>query len=222
MNEPSTSTSCGPLGFLGGAFDPVHTGHLRGALAARESLGLECVDLIPAAQSPLKSASTVDAGHRLAMLQLAVANVSGLGVDARELDRPGPSYTIDTLAELRRDWGQGRSLFWLIGSDNLCTLPKWARWQDLLDFAHRAVLDRPGASPPPPVVAEWLVHHEADVAAATSRPAGKVVRLQQPLLDIASSAIRAMIAEGRDPRFLMPDVVMEYIEAHDLFARSSA
>lgn len=222
MNESSTKTSTGPLGFLGGAFDPVHTGHLRGALAARESLGLECVDLIPAAQSPLKGASALDSGHRLAMLKLAVANVPGLGVDARELKRSGPSYTVDTLAELRRDWGQGRSLFWLIGSDNLCTLPKWARWQDLLDFAHLAVLDRPGTSPPPPAVAEWLMHHEADVAAATSRPAGRVVRLQQPLLDIASSEIRAMIGDGRDPRFLMPDVVMEYIETHELFARGSA
>ena len=160
MNETSTSSGLDPVGFLGGAFDPVHTGHLRGALAAREHLSLGRVDLIPAAQSPLKSACAVDATHRLAMLQLAVAGIRGIGVDARELDQPGPSYTVDTLAALRSDFGSDRSLVWIIGSDNLCTLPRWARWQDLLDFAHLAILDRPGASPPPPQVAEWLTHYE--------------------------------------------------------------
>jgi len=222
VNETSTSSGLDPVGFLGGAFDPVHTGHLRGALAAREHLSLGRVDLIPAAQSPLKSACAVDATHRLAMLQLAVAGIRGIGVDARELDQPGPSYTVDTLAALRSDFGSDRSLVWIIGSDNLCTLPRWARWQDLLDFAHLAILDRPGASPPPPQVAEWLTHYEADVAAAASQSAGAVIRLRQPLLEIASSDIRAMIADGRDPRFLMPDAVMEYIDTHELFTRDNA
>ena len=79
----------GPVGFLGGAFDPVHIGHLRGAMAVRDCLDLERVKLIPAAQSPLKDAASVSGAHRVAMLRLAVAAVPGLEVDPLELDRPG-------------------------------------------------------------------------------------------------------------------------------------
>lgn len=209
-----------PLGFLGGAFDPVHIGHLRGAIAAREWLDLERVDLIPAAQSPLKDAATVSASHRLAMLRLAVAEAPGLSVDSRELDRPGPSYTIETLQSLRQEFGDQRALFWIIGADNLATLPKWSRWQQLLDFVHLAVIDRPGARPPSEEVTGWLDQHRDEVAALRSRPHGGVITLKQPLLDIASSDIRAMIVAGRNPRFLIPDSVMEYISQHVLFSQS--
>ena len=105
MNHPQP-----PLGFLGGAFDPVHIGHLRGAMAVRDTLDLERVDLIPAAQSPLKDQASVDAVHRLAMLERAVAGLPDIAVDARELDRPGPSYTADTLEDLRLEHGAERSI----------------------------------------------------------------------------------------------------------------
>ena len=112
MNNPQL-----PLGFLGGAFDPVHIGHLRGAMAVRDALDLERVDLIPAAQSPLKDQATVDVAHRLAMLELAVADLKGIAVDARELGRPGPSYTVDTLEGLRHEYGAERPLVWIMGAD---------------------------------------------------------------------------------------------------------
>ena len=222
MNAEFMNDTQAPLGFLGGAFDPVHIGHLRGAIAAREWLGLERVDLIPAAQSPLKDAATVSASHRLAMLRLAVAEAPGLSVDGRELDRPGPSYTVETLQSLRQELGDQRALFWIIGADNLETLPKWSRWQQLLDLVHLAVIDRPGARPPSDELAVWLDRHRDEVAAMRSRPHGGVITLKQPLLDIASSDIRAMIAAGRDPRFLIPDSVMEYISQHVLFSQSDA
>ena len=129
MNNPQP-----PLGFLGGAFDPVHIGHLRGAMAVRDTLNLERVDLIPAAQSPLKDQATVDAVHRLAMLERAVVGLPGIAVDARELDRPGPSYTADTLEGLRLEHGAERTLVWIIGADILATLPQWSRWRELLEL----------------------------------------------------------------------------------------
>jgi nicotinate-nucleotide adenylyltransferase len=207
----------GPVGFLGGAFDPVHIGHLRGAMAVRDCLDLERVDLIPAAQSPLKDSASLSASHRAEMLRLAVAAVPGLEVDPLELDRPGPSYTIDTLKSLRLEYGAERTLVWIVGSDVLATLPRWSQWQRLLDFAHLAVMDRPGTLPPAAEVSSWMAHHKVDQTALLSRPAGGVISLHQPLLDIASSDIRAMISAGRDPRFLLPDTVMEYIGQHGLF-----
>ena len=138
-------TDAQALGVLGGAFDPVHIGHLRGAIAVREHLGLKRVNLLPAAQSPLKGAATVTAADRLAMLEAAVRGVPGLGVDARELDREGPSYTVDTLIELRSEVGQAQPLIWIVGTDILPALPKWSRWRQLLELAHLVILERPGS-----------------------------------------------------------------------------
>ena len=211
-----------PLGFLGGAFDPVHIGHLRAAMAARDTLNLERVDLILAAQSPLKDQATVDAVHRLAMLKRAVADLHDIAVDGRELERPGPSYTVDTLAGLRREYGAERTLVWIVGADILATLPRWSRWRELLNFAHLVVMGRLDAEPHPSEVSDWLEEHEVDKAGLLSRPGGGVFTLAQPLLDISSSDIRGIIAEGRDPRFLLPDGVMEYIADHALFSNPIA
>jgi nicotinate-nucleotide adenylyltransferase len=183
----------------------------------REHLGLERVDFLPAAQSPLKDAATVAAADRLAMLEAAVQDVPGLGVDARELGREGPSYTVDTLIELRREVGQARPLIWIVGTDILPSLPKWSRWQQLLELTHLVILARPGADSPPPAVTQWLDQHRIDQKALLASPAGGVMTLDQPVLDIASSDIRTLLAAGRNPRFLLPDVVMEYIERHKLF-----
>ena len=220
MNAATTNNPQPPLGFLGGAFDPVHIGHLRGAMAVREKLNLERVDLLPAAQSPLKDQATVDAMHRLAMLERAVADLHGVAVDARELDRPGPSYTADTLAGLRHEYGAERTLIWIIGADILATLPRWSRWRELLEFAHIVVIGRPDAEPHPPEVSAWLEENKSDQAELLSRPGGGVFTLAQPLLEVSSSEIRAMLAAGRDPRFLLPDGVMEYISDHALFSRA--
>ena len=209
------------LGLLGGAFDPVHIGHLRGAIAVREHLGLERVDFLPAAQSPLKDAATVATEDRLAMLEAAVQDVPGLGVDVRELAREGPSYTVDTLIELRREVGQARPLIWIVGTDILPSLPKWSRWQQLLELTHLVILERPGSDSPPLAVTQWLDQHRIDQNALLASPAGGVMTLDQPVLDIASSDIRTLLAAGRNPRFLLPDVVMEYITQHKLFMRDT-
>jgi len=223
MTDASVSSdSPRPLGLLGGAFDPVHIGHLRGAIAVREELQLERVDFVPAAQSPLKGGAALTAEHRLAMLQLAVRDVPGLDVDARELERPGPSYTVDTLKALRAEYGATRPLLWIVGSDILTTLSQWSRWRELLDHAHLVVMARPGASDPEDEVKKWIASHRIEGNLAVTQPAGGVVLVRQPLLDIASSQIRTLIAEGRDTSFLMPDAVMEYIERHTLFNRDSA
>ncbi len=205
------------LGLLGGAFDPIHVGHLRGAISAREILDLERVDLVPAAQSPLKQACGASAEHRLAMIKAATNRNPWLGCDSRELNRPGPSFTFETLAELRQTYGPLRPLIWIIGADIVPTLPNWARWPQLLSLAHFAIIGRPNSGSYPPAVGEWLTRHAISKEQVNLKASGGVLIIDQPLLEIASSDLRSRLATGHDPQFLLPDVVLEYIRAHDLY-----
>ncbi len=135
----------------GGTFDPVHNGHLAIARAVRDGLDAE-VHLIPAADPPHKGDTHADAEQRATMLELAVAGEAGLQVDRRELRRSGPSWTLDTLLELRAEVGPVAPLVWLIGSDSLLQLDTWHRWRELFDHAHILAVQRPGSA----VDADWI------------------------------------------------------------------
>lgn len=128
----------------GGTFDPVHNGHLAIACAVRDGLDAQ-VHLIPAADPPHKGATHADAHERAAMLGLALQGLPRLQLDQRELRRPGPSYTVDTLRELRGELGPHVPLVWMIGSDSLLELDTWHRWRELFDFAHVLAVGRPGS-----------------------------------------------------------------------------
>ena len=132
-----------PLAILGGTFDPVHIGHLRVAWEAAEALDAE-VRLMPAHVPPHRPQPQASAAHRVAMLRLALAGQSRLALDERELSRPGPSYTVDTLRELRREIGSQRPLLLLVGADAYAGLPSWHDWLELYALAHLVVLTRPG------------------------------------------------------------------------------
>lgn len=207
------------LGLLGGTFNPVHVGHIRGAIEARERLALDQVLLIPANLPPLKAAPGVDARHRLRMLELAVADEPGLAVDSRELDREGVSYTVQTLQALRNAYGEAVSLTFIIGADCLTTLDQWYHWQQLTKLANIAVIDRPDSGGVIPVqVAAWLEDNACQPSDLARRPCGGVVRLGQSPLAISSTELRAAIASGKNVRFLLPDPVIEYISDHDLYS----
>lgn len=206
----------GPVGIFGGTFDPVHFGHLRSALEMLETLGLAEVRLVPCGQPPHRHPPRADAAARRAMLELAVAGQPGLRVDARELERPGPSYMVDTLASLRAELG-ATPLCLLLGSDAFLGLPQWHRWQELLSLAHLVVMHRPGwgldqspASPLAALLAARRVHTAADLA---PQPAGHILLTAVTPLDISATAIRTLIGAGRSPRYLLPDAVWEHIRA---------
>jgi nicotinate (nicotinamide) nucleotide adenylyltransferase len=129
------------IGLLGGSFDPVHRGHLQLARDARDQLGLAEVRWLPAGQ-PWQKTGLTPAGHRLAMVHLALQDESRMSVDAHEIERDGPSYTIDTLRELRRALGPQVPLVLLIGGDQLERLDTWRAWDELLNHAHLAVARR--------------------------------------------------------------------------------
>lgn len=133
------------IGLLGGTFDPVHHGHLRIALEAKEALGLTEVRFIPCRQPPHRGDASATAQQRLDLLRLACGDMPGFAVDTRELERPGPSYMVDTLASLRAERGD-EPLCLILGWDAFLGLPGWHRWQNLLDYAHLAVVQRPGST----------------------------------------------------------------------------
>jgi nicotinate-nucleotide adenylyltransferase len=216
------SDATAPIGILGGTFDPVHYGHLRLAEEAADRFGLAQVRLIPAALPNLRSAPRTSAEHRLAMVRLAVAGNARLEVDALELGRTGTSYTVDTLREVRATLGAVQSVCLILGADAFLRLPAWSRWLELFTLAHIVVAARPGydlgsaVSQSPELEREWRARHNdgADLALA---PGGTIRTLHIPLLEISATDIRARLAGGASVRYLTPQAVLGYIEAHHLY-----
>lgn len=203
---------------LGGTFDPIHVGHLRAALELRERLQLTEVRLVPCHWPPHRGQPGASSEQRLAMVQAAVADEPGLAADDRELRRAGPSYSIDTLAELRAELGAAVALSLIVGADAFAGLDSWHRWQELPTLAHLVVIDRPGFELPRAgaVYDFWQARQRAPARLATTA-AGGVSLVRLPPLPVSATAIRAAIAAGRSPRWLLPDPVWDYIRRERLY-----
>lgn len=211
--------------FYGGTFDPAHNGHLVIARAARDALGTT-IRLMPAADPPHRDAPGATAEHRAAMLDLAIEGQAGLRVDRRELVRAAacgdtPSYTIDTLQELRREHGGQAPIAFLIGADSLHGFAGWKEPEALLVGAHWIVAERPGSALDehlPPAVARLVAGRwTLDPAALREAPGGKVLRLRQPLHTESATQIRRRIVAGETWHHLLPLAVAKYIVAHGLY-----
>lgn len=202
-----------PLALLGGTFDPVHYGHLRAAWEAAEQLDAE-VQLLPANVPPHRPQPAVDATGRVELLRLALAGQERLRLDTRELQRAGPSYTVDTLHELRAEIGSQRPLLLLLGMDAFAALASWNRWLQLFELAHIAVMDRPGPAPafPPPLQAQVDARRTGLDGDWRSRGAGCVLFLDVTALEISATAVRGQLAAGLSPRYLLPDAVLQEIQ----------
>lgn len=193
-----------PLAVLGGTFDPVHIGHLNAAWEAAELLDAE-VRLMPANVPPHRPPPIASAEQRAAMLRAALQGQSRLALDTRELEREGPSYTVDTLAGLRAEQGD-RPLLLLLGEDAFAGLPGWHRWRELFDLAHVGVLTRPGAEPAWPAelagaISGRLASEPLEMHAS---PSGRVVLVPVTPLEISATRMRELLGAGRQPRYLLP------------------
>jgi nicotinate-nucleotide adenylyltransferase len=216
--------------FYGGTFDPVHNGHLAIARAARDEL--QCpVNLMPAADPPHRPPPGADAVQRAQMLDLAVAGESGLQVDRRELQRAARdpssrSYSVDTLRALRVERGTAVAVALLVGADSFVGLPGWRQWRELFELAHFVVADRPGVPLEgvlPAPLAEWAsARWVEDPQALETAPAGRILRLRQPLQPESASDIRHRIASGQPWRGLVPAAVANYIAAKGLYFTTGA
>jgi nicotinate-nucleotide adenylyltransferase len=185
------------IAIYGGTFDPVHHAHLILARQAIETLGLDKVILVPAAISPLKKAAPVASGEvRLAMLQAAVKGEPEFEVNECELLRPPPSYTIDTVEDIRRR-ECGAAIYCLIGEDNVEQLPRWHRFAELEKIVRFVVLDRSGKQPSH---SYQLIHRR---------------------IDISATEIRRRVAQNESIRYLLPDSVEEIIQREKLYREQS-
>ena len=202
--------SAQPLAVFGGTFDPVHVGHLRAAWEASEALDAE-VRMVPAKIPPHRPQPVASAGERAAMLRAALAGQDRLKLDLRELDREGPSYTFDTLASLRQEIGAHRPLVLLIGADAFMGLSSWYRWRELFDLAHMCVLTRPAQIPamPDELAVEVAARKVDAIAVLRDAPAGGVLDMVVSALGISATRIRRLLAERREPRWLVPQALLD-------------
>ena len=199
------------LAILGGTFDPVHNAHLRVACEAAEQLDAE-VRLIPANVPPHRDPPVANARERAAILRAALRGQDKLVLDERELRREGPSWTIDTLIELRDEIGPERPLVLLVGADAFLGLSSWHRWGELFDHAHIGVLTRPGheiATLPTELRIKVASRRTSDPNALLASPSGRVLPMPVTPLEISATEVRAVLSAGGEPRYLMPDAVLE-------------
>lgn len=210
----------------GGTFDPIHCGHVAVARAVRDALGVD-VHLVPAADPPHKAATHADATQRLRMVELAVEGEQGLRIDARELSRAMPSYSIDTLADVRGEVGDRMPVAWVIGADSLAQLHRWHRWQALFGVAHVIAVGRPGfaldaggLASIDTGLAETIRDRLRPLDALGDSPAGGLALLpMEPPRHESSTDIRRRISQHESWMSLVPPAVAAYIVRHQLYAR---
>lgn len=213
---PAVAATTGAWGILGGTFDPIHLAHLAIAEQTRETLGLAGVVFVPAAQNPLKEARPTAAADRVAMVELAIADNERFRVSRIELEREGPSFTVDTLEAFRVDGryaGAGLPDPVLILSvEALRGLPAWFRADRIIELARVAVVPRRGYEAPP---AEWL-------EGVFPGRAERFLMLDGPDLGHSASDIRMRAAAGRSVRYLVPDAVAAWIARRSLYGAPAA
>jgi nicotinate-nucleotide adenylyltransferase len=195
-------------GILGGTFDPVHKGHIAIAREAKVSQNLSEVIFIPVGQPVFKSEYLITpAEHRLAMLRLAVVGITDFRVSDIEVERSGPSYTVDTLAQMRNSSNTDNELYFLLGWDSLMQLPEWREPERMIELCYLIAIPRPGCKRPD------MAQLEASIPGIT----GRTILLDKPLLDISASVIREKVARGQNIDNLVPGPVVDYITEHGLY-----
>ena len=207
------------IGIFGGTFDPIHHGHLRTAFEMLQALRFAEVRFMPCGDPPHRSSPFATAELRLHMVRAATAGQHGFVVDDREVQRDGPSYSVDTLSELRGEYPL-QPLALIIGMDAFLGLQKWHQWREILQLAHIVVAHRPGWRAPDmgplgELLADRGTHRIGDLHQAKS---GHIYIHDVTQLEISSSDIRELVAAGRDPRFLTPDAVRAVMEQSGCYA----
>jgi nicotinate-nucleotide adenylyltransferase len=196
------------IGVMGGTFNPIHNGHLIVAEEVRVQLNLAEVLFVPAGQPWLKANSPITAAeHRIQMVRLAIAAEPCFKLSTMEVERAGPSYTVDTIAELEGQLGVGDKLFFILGWENLAELPQWHEPSRIIKLCYLVAVPRPGYPAPD------LKVLEADIPGLSH----SVILLDTPQIDISASAIRKRVAQGLSISHLVPEPVERYIREHGLY-----
>ncbi len=220
-------STAGAIALFGGTFNPFHFGHLRTAQELLIQLPITELRFVPARIPPHRAEPLVGADHRAAMVALAVAHEPRFRCDRRELERMGPSYTVDTLESVRAEVGAARPLALVMGCDAFQGLDTWHRWEELLDLAHIIVVARPGWTWPAAdgvargdkldSPATLLRDRRIDADQLVRAPAGGVLSCGLTPQDISSTVIRALLQSSDSTDGLVPSAVQDYIRAHGLY-----
>ena len=207
------------IGILGGTFDPVHFGHLRTALELLETLSMDRMLLIPSGVPPHRKMPAATPRQRLDMLHLALSNDSSLQLDARECRKPGISYSVDTLRELRHRWGEDTALDFCVGTDAFLQMNTWHCWEQLVGLCNIVVVSRPGWHLPDELgpMEVWRDRFTQDSDTLLRQPAGAVLFVTLTPVDVSATRIRRLVSEGRSARYLLPEAAWQYIQQHRLY-----
>jgi nicotinate-nucleotide adenylyltransferase len=196
------------IGVMGGTFDPIHKGHLIVAEEVKARLSLAEIIFVPAGQPWLKANSPISpAEHRVRMLRLAIADKTCCRLSTMEIERAGPTYTVDTIAELQNQLGAEDELFFILGWDSLAELPQWHEPSRLIKLCYLVAVPRLGYPAPD------FKALEADVPGLSQR----VIMLDTPEIDVSATSIRNRVAQGLSIAHLVPEAVDEYIRKHKLY-----
>lgn len=199
------------MGILGGTFDPVHFGHLRPAYEVMQSLGMEQLRFLPNRLPPHRESPWLDTETRRQLVEIAISDVDGFVLDDRELKREGPSYMVDTLAELKNDFPD-HSLCLIMGMDAFSGFTQWHRWRDILNLCHLVVTTRPGAVKPElgPEIESRFCDQAKRLGESQQ---GQILLQSVTLLDISASQIRQSLISGSSIRYLVPESIRERLES---------
>ena len=206
------------IAIFGGTFDPVHSGHINMALQCVKTFNLNTLYFMPCALPAHKAAPGISTQHRIGMLNAAVAPYSHFELDLRELNRTGPSYSLLSLQELRKEHPTTPILF-LIGMDSFNNLDKWFEWQAITQLCHIVIYQRPAQHcTVNGELKSYMQHANVDEAATLKQSlAGKLYFLPGEMLDAASSTIRKQLKISNKKNELLPDAVSHYIQMHQLY-----
>ena len=207
------------IGILGGTFDPIHNGHLRTALDVQQCLSLKEVRFIPCGEPPHRIKPVAEPTQRLAMVRAAIAGQEKFTLDAREIQRKGPSYMVDTLTSLKRDF-KDESLCLILGMDAFNGLQQWYQWQRIFDLANIVVMQRPDMKGQVELnkrLLSLVKDRLLDVDALKRKQNGGIAFVPVTQLDISATMIRQQWQQGKDIQFLLPDSVLTLIRQQNIY-----
>lgn len=221
MSKPASSF----IGIFGGTFDPIHYGHLCMAEEITELLDLREMRFVPAGMPRLRYAPAASAQHRAAMVQAAIRGNPRFVLDEREIHRPGASYSVESLRDLKQEEGEDATLCFIMGADAFMRLAEWHDWRDLFQLCHIIIAARPGHVLatnrdvlPQELREECTQRWVSSAGGLAGVSTGLIYVAPTTLLDISATTIRARINAGGSARYLLPDAVLDYIAANHLYS----
>ena len=212
------------FGIYGGTFDPIHHGHLRIAEELLDIINLKQILFVPSGAPRLRAAPATSRNHRAAMVRLAIQDNNMFALDEREINRPGVSTTVESLCEYQHELGKNTALCFILGIDAFVKINQWHSWRELFNLCHMIIVARPGYTSihdyqnlPADVRKEFIarrVLHASDLGLQIN---GFIYTAQTSLLEISASHIRSLITAGKSTRYLLPEIVSDYIKSNYLY-----